>query len=84
MRNGLDAFRLFAQMRSWLRAMRRRSRLESDMEAELQLHLEQLTDDLDPRRTLTRRGGAARPYRAGASARAQGRHARFAGAALVR
>ena len=35
-----------AESRSWLRAMSRRSRLESDMEAELQLHLEALTDDL--------------------------------------
>ncbi|MGZ5096308.1 MAG: ABC transporter permease, partial [Burkholderiales bacterium] len=36
----------FAESRSWLRAMSRRRRLESDMEAELQLHLEALTDDL--------------------------------------
>ncbi|MGA8741400.1 MAG: ABC transporter permease [Terracidiphilus sp.] len=46
MRNGLSSFRIFAQMHSWLRAMRHRRRLESDMEAELQLHLEHLTDDL--------------------------------------
>ena len=46
MRNGLSSFRIFAQMRSWLRAMSHRSRLESDMESELQLHLEQLTNDL--------------------------------------
>ncbi len=43
---GLSTVRLFAQMRSWLRAMWRRNRLESEMEAELQLHLDQLTDDL--------------------------------------
>jgi len=46
MRNGLSSFRLFAEMRSWLGAMLHRRRLESDMEAELQVHLEQLTDDL--------------------------------------
>ncbi len=46
MRNGFFTFRLFAEMRSWLRAASDRSRLESEMEAELQLHLEQLTDDL--------------------------------------
>ena len=38
--------RKFAESRSWLRAMFRRRHLESDMEAELQLHLEALTDDL--------------------------------------
>ena len=46
MRLDQPIFGLFAQMRSWLRAMWRRNRLESDMEAELQLHLHQLTDDL--------------------------------------
>jgi predicted permease len=35
-----------AEFRSWLRAALQRGRLESEMEAELQLHLEQLTDDL--------------------------------------
>ena len=39
-------FRLFAEMRSWLGAALQRGRLESEMEAELELHLEQLTDDL--------------------------------------
>jgi len=46
MRNGISIFRLLAQMRSWFRAMSQRGRLESDMEAELQVHLEQLTEDL--------------------------------------
>ncbi len=46
MRLSPSAFRMFAQMRSWLRAMSQRGRLESEMEAELQIHLEQLTDDL--------------------------------------
>ncbi|MGA8088333.1 MAG: ABC transporter permease [Terracidiphilus sp.] len=45
MSDGFFTFRLFAEMRSWLRAMSHRNRLESEMEAELQLHLEQLTDD---------------------------------------
>ena len=35
-----------AELRSWLRAMFHRGRLESDMDAELQLHLEALTADL--------------------------------------
>jgi predicted permease len=35
-----------AEFRSWLRAASQRSRLESEMEAELQLHLEALTSDL--------------------------------------
>ena len=35
-----------SESKSWFRAMSRRRRLESDMEAELQLHLEALTDDL--------------------------------------
>ena len=39
MRLDQPIFGLFAQMRSWLRAMWRRNRLESDMEAELQLHV---------------------------------------------
>jgi predicted permease len=39
-------FRMFAEVRSWMLAMLHRGRIESDMEAELQLHLDQLTDDL--------------------------------------
>ena len=46
MRQDQSVYRMFAQMRSWLRAMSQRGRLESEMEAELQLHLDQLTDDL--------------------------------------
>jgi predicted permease len=38
--------RVLAQVRSWLRAALHRSRLESDMEAELANHLECMTDDL--------------------------------------
>jgi predicted permease len=37
---------MFAEVRSWMLAMLRRGRIESDMEVELQLHLDQLTDDL--------------------------------------
>ena len=58
-----------SELRSWLRAMSRRRHLESDMEAELQIHLEQLTDDL---------------IRAGHSPAEAGRRARVAlGPALV-
>ncbi|MGA9585944.1 MAG: ABC transporter permease [Terracidiphilus sp.] len=43
----LESFtRGIAEVRSWLRAVWDRRGLESDMEAELQLHLEHLTDDL--------------------------------------
>ena len=43
----LESFtRGIAEVRSWLRAVSDRRGLESDMEAELQLHLEHLTDDL--------------------------------------
>jgi predicted permease len=38
--------RIFAQPRSWLRAMTQRDRLEAEMEAELACHLEALTADL--------------------------------------
>ena len=38
--------RILSQPRSWLRAVCNRDRLESEMEAELQLHLESLTADL--------------------------------------
>jgi predicted permease len=38
--------RVFAERRSWLKAVVRRDRLESEMEAELQNHLEALTEDL--------------------------------------
>ena len=38
--------RLYAQPRSWLRAIVHRGRLEDDMEAELACHLENLTEDL--------------------------------------
>jgi hypothetical protein len=38
--------RLYAQPRSWLRAIVHRGRLEDDMEAELASHLENLTEDL--------------------------------------
>ena len=38
--------RLYAQPRSWLRAIAHRSRLEAEMEAELASHLENLTEDL--------------------------------------
>ena len=38
--------RIFAQPRSWLRAMTQRNRLEAEMEAELVCHLEALTADL--------------------------------------
>jgi predicted permease len=38
--------RILAQSRSWLRAAIHREQLESDMDAELQNHLESLTDDL--------------------------------------
>ena len=38
--------RIFAQPRSWLRAMVQRNRLEAEMEAELACHLEALTADL--------------------------------------
>src|ERR1700739_1157278 len=46
MKKDLSAFRMFAQMRSWLRAVMHRGRLETEMEAELQLHFEALTTDL--------------------------------------
>jgi predicted permease len=46
MRRGQHIFGIFARMRSWLRAMLHRRRLEAEMEAELQVHLEQLTGDL--------------------------------------
>ncbi len=43
----LESFhRKSTEFRSWLRAMSHRGGLESDMEAELQLHLEQLINDL--------------------------------------
>lgn len=38
--------RLYAQPRSWLRAIAHRNRLEAEMEAELTSHLENLTEDL--------------------------------------
>jgi predicted permease len=38
--------RIYAQPRSWLRAIVHRNRLESEMEAELAVHLENLTEDL--------------------------------------
>lgn len=38
--------RLYAQPRSWLRAIAHRGRLEAEMEAELVSHLENLTEDL--------------------------------------
>jgi predicted permease len=38
--------RIFAQSKSWLRAMVQRSRVEAEMEAELAAHLEALTADL--------------------------------------
>jgi len=38
--------RVFAQPRSWLRAIIRREHLEEEMDAELSYHLENLTDDL--------------------------------------
>jgi len=58
-----------AAFRSWFRAASQRGRLESEMEAELQLHLDQLTDDL---------------VRAGHSPKEAGRRARVAlGPALV-
>ena len=69
MRDDLSAFRMFAQMRSWLRAMWHRGRLESEMEGELQLHLDALTADL---------------IRAGQSSTEAARRARIAlGPALV-
>src|ERR1700752_26108 len=69
MRLDQPVFRMFAQMRSWLRAMSQRGRLESDMEAELQLHLDQFTDDL---------------FRAGHSPTEAARQARIAlGPALI-
>ena len=45
-RSKLLMTRLFAQPRSWLRAMMQRDRLEAEMEAELADHLENLTADL--------------------------------------
>jgi predicted permease len=41
-----NGFRIFAQVRSWLRASTRRGRLESEMESELAHHLECMTADL--------------------------------------
>lgn len=41
-----NAGRWNAEFRSWTRAMTHRGRLESDMEAELENHLEELTSDL--------------------------------------
>ncbi len=46
MKQGQSAVLIFAQMRSWLRAMWRRNNLESEMEAELAGHIELLTADL--------------------------------------
>jgi ABC-type lipoprotein release transport system permease subunit len=41
-----NAGRWNAEFRSWTRAMTHRGRLESDMEAELENHLEELISDL--------------------------------------
>lgn len=46
MRQGHSVFRMFSQMRSWLRAVWHRRRLESEMEAELAAHVDLLTADL--------------------------------------
>ena len=46
MRLSLWMTRLYAQPRSWLRAIAHRSRLEAEMEAELGSHLEHLIEDL--------------------------------------
>ncbi len=35
-----------SRLRSWMRAVVQRGRLEAEMEAELSVHLEQLTEDL--------------------------------------
>lgn len=43
---GSTVDRLAAQMRSWLKALTGRSRLEAEMEDELAFHLDALTDDL--------------------------------------
>jgi putative ABC transport system permease protein len=40
---------LWSRLRSWLQAMSRRSRMESDMDAELRFHVEAYADDLIPR-----------------------------------
>jgi hypothetical protein len=46
MKQGQSVVRMLASTRSWLRAMWRRNRLESEMEAELAGHVELLTADL--------------------------------------
>src|SRR6266566_4478478 len=38
--------RLWSQLRSWVRAMLRRSRMESEMDAELRFHIEAYAEDL--------------------------------------
>lgn len=38
--------RLWNRVRSWLRAVARRSRMEHEMDAELRFHIEAFTDDL--------------------------------------
>ena len=38
--------RLWNRVRSWLRAVTRRSRMEHEMDAELRFHIEAFTDDL--------------------------------------
>ncbi len=37
---------LWSQVRSWLRAILRRSRMESEMDAELRFHIEAFAEDL--------------------------------------
>ncbi len=38
--------RVWSRFRSWLRAVMRRSRMESEMDAELQFHIAAFTEDL--------------------------------------
>src|SRR5689334_22334587 len=40
------AMRVASRIRSWLRAMRHRSRLEADLDHEMRFHLDRYTDDL--------------------------------------
>ena len=38
--------KLWSRFRSWLRAMARRARMESEMDAELRFHIEAFAEDL--------------------------------------
>src|SRR2546429_8263814 len=43
---------IWSKVRSWLRAMMRRSRMESEMDAELRFHIEAFAEDLVRRGVL--------------------------------